>query len=397
MNYIDKHFFIKNKMQSFVKSELVENILHIYMYGFISREDINSADVINEIGNKIDAASQVILHLNSDGGDVKEGLSIYDFLSRYSEKLTVIVEGGACSIASIIALAGKSLKMTPNSLYMIHLPFFENISGNSQDLIALTDLLGKVEERLVNIYSEKLKKPAEEIFAKMLKESWFSATEAYEYGISDGIFSGRTEILPINIMNCSKLDTDELKNILISKRLKELKNMNAKHKEEILKIKAEMQEVQEMVNEITEEEKPVEEVAPVAEAEAPVIEEEKPVAEMTEEAPKEEMVAEEEIEVETEPTIDPELLKEVVSILSDEEGNIASDDLMAVLEEKDPMCALRKAGSLCKARLMNKLKLTVNAKRSDFSQINNTVKNNSNVTDGSFKRINFAGLPKKTI
>jgi len=395
MGYIDKYFFIKNKMQSFIKSDMIGNTLHIYMYGFISQKDINSADVINEVSDKIEAAEQVVLHLNSDGGDVKEGLNIYDYFSRYSNKLNVIVEGGACSIASIIALAGKNLQMTPNSFFMIHLPFVENMSGTSHDLMAMSDLLGKIEERLLNIYVEKIKKPAEEIFAKMIKESWFSASEAFEYGISQGVFSGRTDMLPINILNSSNIDPEKLKNILIDKRLKEFKIMNAKHKAELIRIKAEMKEVEEMVNEVSEEEMPKEEVVaevPAEMKEEVVAVEEAPVEEIVEEAP----VAMEEMTEEVVPaSIDSELLSELVEILTDETGTIAASDLMNVLEEKDPMCALKKAGTLCKARLLNKLKNTISNKRNDFSNINTVKNENTNATEGSFNRINFSALPKK--
>jgi len=372
---------------------MIGDVLHVYMYGCISQNDINSADVINEIGDKIEAASQIVLHLNSDGGDVKEGLNIYDYFSRYSNKLNVVVEGGACSIASVIALAGKNLQMTPNSLFMIHLPFVENISGTSHDLIAMSDLLGKIEQRLLDIYVEKIKKPAEEIFAKMIKESWFSASEAYEYGISQGVFLGRSDILPINILNCSNIEPEKLKNILIDKRLKEFIKMNDKHKSELIRIKAEMKEVEEMVNEMTEEEIPVEETV----TELP--KEDEPVAEMTEEVKEEEPVAmEEEVIEEVIPTsIDTELLTELVEILTDDSGTINSADLMEVLEEKDPISAMKKAGSMCKARLLNKIKTSVSNKRDDFTKIN-TVKNEKvNVTDGSFKRIDFSALPKKNV
>jgi ATP-dependent Clp protease protease subunit len=399
MKYMDKYFFIKNKMQSFVKSDMVDDVLHIYMYGFISQNDINSADVINEVHGKIESASQIVLHLNSDGGDVKEGLNIYDYFSRYSNKLNVIVEGAACSISSIIALAGKNLQMTPNSFFMIHLPFIENMSGTSHDLMAMSDLLGKIEERLLNIYVEKIKKPAEEIFAKMIKESWFSASEAYEYGISNGVFLGRSDILPINILNSSNMNPDKLKNILIEKRLKEFKIMNAKHKAELLRIKAEMKEVEEMVNEVSEEEMPVEPVAvddaPVVEEVPVAVEEEMPVVE--EEAPVaiEEPMVEEMVEVPA--SIDTELLTELVEILTDENGTLAAGDLMEVLEEKDPMAAMKKAGTMCKARLLNKLKTNISNKRDDFTKINAVKNQSSTATDGTFKRIDFSALPKQAI
>lgn len=394
MSYIDKYFCIKNRMESFVKSDMINDTLHVYMYGFISQKDINSADVINEIGDKIESANQIVLHLNSDGGDVKEGLNIYDYFSRYSNKLSVIVEGAACSIASIIALSGKTLSMTPNSFFMIHLPFVENISGTSHDLTAMSGLLGKIEERLLNIYAEKIKRPAEEIFSKMIKETWFSASEAKEYGISQGIFTGRTDILPINILNCSKLEPEKLKNILMDKRLKEFSKMNDKHKAELIRIKAEMKEVEEMVNEVSDEEIPVEPVAVVEEIEQPTCEvptEEIPVVEETPPVAVEEEMMEEVIPA----SIDSELLSELVEILTDETGTLASADLMEVLEEKDPMAAMRKAGTMCKARLLNKLKNTISNKRSDFSKINNVKNESVSEIDGSFKRIDFSSLPKK--
>lgn len=392
---INKYLF-NNRLESFVNSSEVNGELHVYLYGLIGGEHVTSADIINELNNKIDNYNEIILHLNSDGGDVKEGLCIYDYLSKFSDKLNVIVEGAACSISSIIALAGKSLKMTPNSYYMIHLPYVDGVSGTSHDLTAMSSILTKMENTLVNIYTEKFKKPVEEIYKKLIKETWFTPTEAIEYGICNDIYFGKFEMRPLNCAQYSNLNEITLKNILKQKSIKELIKMKDKVKDELLKIKAELKVLNEMAEEISEDEpkaeyKEDEEIKNEVMEEKPMIEEEQPQAETDQE----EMVEPEaEMIIEEEPTIGKELITEIVEILKDDEGSIASEDLLEVMEIKDPVAALKAAAIKGKARILNSLKMKNT--RNTTTTINKQNINAKSTSEGKFddRRIDFSRLPK---
>jgi replicative superfamily II helicase len=255
-----------------------------------------------------------------------------------------------------------------------------------------------MEQTLLNIYTEKLKKPVDELFKKLMNETWFSASEAIEYGIAQDIYFGKYEFKPLNVAIFSKINEDNLKTILNTKLIKEFNKMNDKIKAELAKIKAEIQAMdaateellkedqptaemdEEIKNEVTEDEKPEE--MPVAEEDMEPKPEEAPMAEeMTEGLPA---------------VIEKELISEIVEILSDETGAVAGEDLMEILEIKDPMAALKAAAVMGKARRMLNQKvlnktLTTSKTINSNAKFKNAVKTETVYND---KRIDFTRIPK---
>jgi ATP-dependent Clp endopeptidase proteolytic subunit ClpP len=131
-------------------------------------------------------ASQIDLHINSPGGEVWDGLSIYNLIKQHPAKVTTYIDGIAASIASVIALAGDKVIMAENAMYMMHNPY-GSCCGNAEELRQMADVLDKVSGSIALAYQGKTGKPDDEIKALMDAETWMTADEAHEMGFCDEI------------------------------------------------------------------------------------------------------------------------------------------------------------------------------------------------------------------
>ncbi|HUW34103.1 MAG TPA: head maturation protease, ClpP-related, partial [Planctomycetota bacterium] len=129
---------------------------------------------------------RIRLLLNSPGGDVTEGMAVYNLLGGVREKLTVEVLGVAASIASVIALAGKELIMGEGAYLMIHEPWSFAI-GDSTEMRKVADVLDKMRGEIVKIYARNSNLTDEELLAAMAEETWYTAEEAVEAGFADSV------------------------------------------------------------------------------------------------------------------------------------------------------------------------------------------------------------------
>jgi len=131
-------------------------------------------------------ASQIDLHINSPGGQVDEGITIYNLLKQHKANITTYVDGWAGSIATIIALAGNKIIMAENGMWIVHNPS-GIVMGNANDMRKTADVLDKIGETMVGTYASKTKKTDAEIKAIMDVETWMTADEAKEFGFVDEI------------------------------------------------------------------------------------------------------------------------------------------------------------------------------------------------------------------
>lgn len=131
-------------------------------------------------------ASQIDLHINSPGGVVFDGITIYNLLKQHPANVTTYIDGLAASIASVIALAGDKVIMAANALYMIHNPTGLAM-GTATDMRSLADVLDKIASTMITTYMGKSNKPEAEIKALLDAETWMTADEAKEAGFIDEI------------------------------------------------------------------------------------------------------------------------------------------------------------------------------------------------------------------
>ena len=137
------------------------------------------SDVLAEVGN-----GPLLVEINSPGGNVWDGLSIYNQLRGRKAPVTTRVVGIAASIASIIALAGDRVEMADAALMMIHDPS-GMASGTSEDMRKMADALDQHAQVLVGVYAKKTGRSPESIRAAMKSETWFTTSEAVAFGLVD--------------------------------------------------------------------------------------------------------------------------------------------------------------------------------------------------------------------
>jgi len=171
----------------------------IVIYGGIGQDyygdgSMISAKVFSEELKKIDpSVKEISVRINSPGGDVFDGIAIYNRLIQHPAKITVYIDGLAASIASIIALAGTEIVMGEGALYMVHLPWTFAM-GNRTELDNTVNRLLDVEEQMISIYKKKTKMDRAEIKAMLESETWMSAEESIAFGFVD---SKAKESMPI--------------------------------------------------------------------------------------------------------------------------------------------------------------------------------------------------------
>lgn len=153
----------------------------------------------------------IIVWINSEGGDVFAAVEIYNMLKEYKGKVTVKIDSLAASAASIIAMAGDTIEISPCGMIMIHNPWTQ-AQGDSQEMKTAAKMLDSVKESIITAYELKTKLPREEISRLMDEESWLPAEQAIKLGFADKIISaGGTAKAQIfsgkKIMNCTSAET----------------------------------------------------------------------------------------------------------------------------------------------------------------------------------------------
>ena len=130
--------------------------------------------------------SEIHLFINSFGGQVFEGLTIFNLLKAHRATVRVFVLGIAASIASIIAMAGDEISIAANGMMMIHEPMISTF-GNAEELREAALSLDRISGALVCTYVARTGLDTEKISAMMAAETWMGAKEAVEFGFADKI------------------------------------------------------------------------------------------------------------------------------------------------------------------------------------------------------------------
>lgn len=143
---------------------------------------VKDVEDLQKILNQNKNASRIDIYINSPGGSVSEGIAIYNILKRTRSYKRVFIDGFACSIASVIAMAGNSISMPKSSMQMIH-NAWTLTAGNASELRKAADDLDKINEVVVNAYMSKFKGTEEELRALLDNESYLTAEECLEYGL----------------------------------------------------------------------------------------------------------------------------------------------------------------------------------------------------------------------
>ena len=142
---------------------------------------------------ELDAGSgDITVWINSPGGDCVAAAQIYNMLSGYAGKVTVKIDGIAASAASVIAMAGDEVYMSPVSMMMIHNPATIAF-GDHAEMQKAMDMLAEVKESIINAYVVKTGLSRSRLSHLMDAETWMDANKALELGFADGILSRAKE------------------------------------------------------------------------------------------------------------------------------------------------------------------------------------------------------------
>lgn len=160
----------------------------LYLYGSVAEESWWEDDVTPQMfrDELFAGDGDIVLWINSPGGDCVAASQIYTMLMEYTGNVTVKIDGIAASAASVIAMAGTEVLMAPTAVMMIHNPLTIAI-GDSAEMQKAIALLDEVKESIINAYEIKTGLSRAKISHLMDAETWMSANTAIEKGFADGM------------------------------------------------------------------------------------------------------------------------------------------------------------------------------------------------------------------
>ena len=158
----------------------------LHIYGDITswpwlESDVSSFNLSKELA-ELDSTKPLTVYINSYGGEVAEGIAIYNQLKRF-EQCKTVVDGYAASIASVIFMAGKERVMSPSSLLFIHNAWMRT-AGNSVQLRKDADDLEKITAASMQAYLEHVNIGEDKLKEMLDAETWLNADEAVEMGFA---------------------------------------------------------------------------------------------------------------------------------------------------------------------------------------------------------------------
>lgn len=203
----------------------------LYIYGDIEdykwiESDVTSYDFAKEL-QEIDTPNMNV-RINSYGGSVASGLAIYNLIKSCGKNVTTIVDGFACSAASVIFMAGTRRIMPNTSLLMIHNAWSWG-SGNANDFRKIADDLEKITQPSVEAYKSVSSLSEDEIKKLMDDETWITAEKALEYGFATEIKENEAKQ---SINADYYLRNQVLNNLSLIKEVNELKEKLSKYENE---------------------------------------------------------------------------------------------------------------------------------------------------------------------
>lgn len=136
---------------------------------------------VNSLGDK-----DILVRLNTPGGDVFDGMAIFNSLANHKGKVTIRIEALAASMGSVLAMAGKEIQAYSNTMMMIHDPW-TYMAGNQYELREMADLLEKISGNMLDVYAGRSKIGKREMKEIMKAETWYTAKEAKEKGFINTI------------------------------------------------------------------------------------------------------------------------------------------------------------------------------------------------------------------
>lgn len=191
-----------------VNGDIICNDLK-WVYDWLEYESCCPADIRKAAAELTDENEELRVIINSPGGDVQAGQEIYSILKDVKNHVTIEVQSMAASAASMIAMAGDTVKMSPVALLMIH-NASTCTSGDYRDMQHTADVLQTVNTAIMQAYIAKTGKTEDELREMMDKETWLTANQCIEHGFADEIIKDEKQSIITNAMIGRLSVTDEM-------------------------------------------------------------------------------------------------------------------------------------------------------------------------------------------
>lgn len=179
-NFVNKG---EKEADLYITGDIVDND-NAWLYDWFEEDCTAPKRFKQQLDENKDKHINVII--DSYGGSVFAAASIYTMLKAHKAGVTTKISSIAASAASVIAMAGDKVLMSPTAIIMIHNPL-TSVQGNQHDMRHAADILDGIKESIINAYERKTHLSRDKISKLMDKESWFDYHEAMELGFCDGV------------------------------------------------------------------------------------------------------------------------------------------------------------------------------------------------------------------
>jgi ATP-dependent Clp protease protease subunit len=189
VNSVKPVFNIQNKSNG---------VAEMFLYGAVGDDAwdgsaVSAVKFSDELKKLPKDTKEIQLRINSPGGSVFDGLTIYERLKQHSAKVVVFIDGVAASIASIIAMAGDEIHIGEGSFLMIHKPH-TFAWGNDLELERTIEVLQKIEDQMIGIYSRKTGLSRAQLSNMLMQDTWIKSEEAKDMGFVTNVIESSSQL-----------------------------------------------------------------------------------------------------------------------------------------------------------------------------------------------------------
>ncbi|WP_043309554.1 head maturation protease, ClpP-related [Pseudomonas sp. ML96] len=164
-----------------------DKTIEVYIYGEIGFWGITSGDFIRDLTDKDDGVSTVVVHFDTIGGDLFDGIAIHNTLRALGERCIARIDGACFSAGSVAACGAHRVEMADNAMLMIHNPW-TFIAGDSEELRKTADMMDKAAEGIVASYQHRALNVDDAELRRMINDTtWLTAGEALAHGFVDEV------------------------------------------------------------------------------------------------------------------------------------------------------------------------------------------------------------------
>lgn len=182
---------IKETCSGFVTTSIADELFkdrEIECVGEITNELVYSLILQLRYLRAQDPEKEIVMHINSPGGEVSSGLALYDVMQAIPCPIRTVCEGTAASMAGILFLSGDKREMLPHARVMIHDPLIGgSVGGSALQVERISRELLKIREIIGKIISRHTGRTLEEVYEKTSADTYFNAEECVEWGLADSI------------------------------------------------------------------------------------------------------------------------------------------------------------------------------------------------------------------